>query len=239
MNDTTAKPLGVFNATIKLLSFRLSQSEFLQLDGRHLAFGLTCTWLVGVGRYWDHPNAKLLQYLGVGSVVYIFALSVFLWLLLWPLKPKNWRYRNLLTFISLVSLPAAFYAIPVERWFSFEIATKLNVWFLAIVATWRVALLIFYLKRMAELGFGELIVATFLPLTVIVFALLILNLEGAVFEIMAGIRRSRTANDAAYGVLFTLGLLSNFFLVPLLIAYAVITFQKWRKRRNSNQPQQE
>ncbi len=136
MNHITAKPLSVVTATLKLLTFRLSQSEFQQLDGSHLAFGLVCTWLVGIGRYWDHPNAKLLQHLGVGSVIYVFALSLFLWLLLWPLRPKNWRYRNLLTFISLVSPPAALYAIPVERWFSFETATELNVWFLAIVAIW-------------------------------------------------------------------------------------------------------
>ncbi len=239
MKDTTAKPLNVLRTTLSLLTFRLSKEEFLQLDGKHLAFGLVCTWLVGIGRYWDHPSAKLLQYLGVGSVIYIFVLSLFLWLVLWPLRPKNWSYRNLLTFISLVSPPAMLYAIPVERWFSFETAASLNVWFLAIVATWRVALLIFYLKRSAELESGELIVATFLPLTVIVFALLALNLEGAVFAIMAGIPESRTANDAAYGVLFVLGLLSYLFLIPLLIAYFVITFQRWRRRKNSSQSQQE
>ena len=231
MNNTTAKPLGVFSTTFKLLTFRLSQEEFLQLDGRHLAFGLACTWLVGIGRYWEHPSAKLLQYLGVGSVIYIFALSVFLWLLLWPLRPKNWRYRNLLTFISLVSLPAVFYAIPVERWFSFQTATNLNVWFLAIVAGWRVALLIFYLKRSGELRAGELFVATILPLMVIVLALAVLNLEGAVFEVMAGINRERTTNDAAYGWLFLLVILSYLFLLPLLLAYAVIVIQKWRKWR--------
>src|SRR3712207_7552248 len=45
-----------------------------------LAFGLACTWLVGVGRYWDNPRASLLQHLGVGSVVYVFALALLLWL---------------------------------------------------------------------------------------------------------------------------------------------------------------
>lgn len=233
MDNTTAKPLSVLSTTFKLLTFRLSQAEFLQLDGRHLAFGLICTWLVGIGRYWDHPSAKLLQYLGVGSVIYIFALSLFLWLLLWPLRPKNWSYRNLLTFISLVSLPAAFYAIPVERWFSFETATNLNVWFLAIVATWRVALLVFYLKRSGELSVGELFIAGVLPLTVIVFILVVLNLEGAVFEVMAGINRERTTNDAAYGLLFLFVMLSYLFILPLLIAYAVIIFQKWRRRKNN------
>jgi hypothetical protein len=119
--------------------------------------------------------------LGIGSVIYIFLLSSFLWLFIKPLKPQNWSYINLLTFISLVSPPALLYAIPVERWFSFETATKLNVWFLAIVAGWRVALLIFYLNRYGELDFGAVFVGTFLPLIVIVVTLTLLNLEGVVF----------------------------------------------------------
>ncbi len=201
------------------------------LGNRHLAFGLVSTWLVGIGRYWDHPNAKLLQYLGVGSVIYVFAMSLFIWLVLWPFRPKNWRYRNLLTFITLVSPPAVFYAIPVERWFSFETATNLNVWFLAIVASWRVALLIFYLRKNSELEAGVLFVGALLPLTVIVVVLTLLNLEGAVFEVMAGIRRTRTANDAAYGSLFLLALISHLLFFPLLIAYIGIVIQKWQKWR--------
>ena len=129
MNDTSAKPLSIFSTVFKLLTFRLSQSEFLQLDGRHLAFGLACTWLVGIGRFWDHPNAKLFQYLGLGSVAYVFALSVFLWLIIWPLRPDNWSFLNLLTFITLVSPPALLYAIPVEQWFQLETAARINLWF--------------------------------------------------------------------------------------------------------------
>ncbi len=233
MDTTTVQPLSVLTATFKLLTFRLSQAEFQKLDGRHLVFGLACTWLAGIGRYWDHPNAKLLQYLGAGSVIYVFALSLFLWLVLWPFRPKNWSYRNLLTFITLVSSPALLYAIPVERWFSFETAATLNVCFLAVVAGWRVALLIVYLRKNSELEAGVLFVATFLPLTVIVVALTLLNLEGAVFEVMAGIRRTRTANDAAYGWLFLLALISHLLFFPLLIAYIGIVIRKWRSWRES------
>jgi hypothetical protein len=184
-----------------------------------------------MGRYWDHPNAKLAQYLGIGSIVYIFVLSAFLWIFIKPLKPKDWSYFNLLTFISLVSPPALLYAIPGEKWFSFETATNLNIWFLAIVAGWRVALLIFYLNRYGELDFGAVFVGAFLPLIVIVVTLTVLNLEGVVFNLMAGINpRQRSANDAAFGVLVLLTLLSQLLVLPLLIAYIFMIVSRWKSR---------
>jgi len=50
----------------------------MELGGMHLMFGLLCAWLAGMGRYWDDPGAHLLQRLGVGSVIYVFALSFLL-----------------------------------------------------------------------------------------------------------------------------------------------------------------
>lgn len=221
----------LLRTVFRLLFFRITREELLLLSYKHLAFGVLCTWLVGMGRYWDHPNAKLAQYLGIGSIVYIFVLSAFLWIFIKPLKPKDWSYFNLLTFISLVSPPAALYAIPVEKWFSLETATSLNVWFLAIVAGWRVALLIFYLNRYGELDFGAVFVGTFLPLIVIVVTLTVLNLEGVVFKVMAGIDHSqRSANDAAFGVLVLLTLLSQLLVLPLLIAYIVMIVSRWKSR---------
>lgn len=133
------------------------------------------TWLVGIGRYWDHPNAELGQYLGLGSVIYIFLLSFFIWIIVYPLRKQHWHYFQIVTFVSLVSLPAILYAIPVERFMSLEAARKANVWFLQIVALWRVALLIVFLKRYAQLNIAETIVATLLPLTIIVAALTFLT----------------------------------------------------------------
>ncbi|HWN11147.1 MAG TPA: hypothetical protein VNO50_18050 [Pyrinomonadaceae bacterium] len=74
---------------IRLLTFRLTREEFLHFNYRHLAFGIACTWLVGIGRWWDDPGAHLLQHLGIGSIVYIFLLALLLWLIVWPLKPQN------------------------------------------------------------------------------------------------------------------------------------------------------
>jgi hypothetical protein len=126
MQDSPPTTSNIFRTAARLLTFRITQKEFLELGGRHLVFGLVCAWLAGMGRYWDDPGAHLLQRLGAGSVIYVFALSFFLWLLIWPLRPQNWSYRN---------VAAILYAIPVERWFTLRAATNINILFLAVVAT--------------------------------------------------------------------------------------------------------
>jgi hypothetical protein len=213
---TVSNPLGT---VIRLLTFRLTREEFFQLDHRHLALGVALTWVVGIGRWWDDPRANVLQHSGVGSVVYILLLSLMLWLVIWPLRPQRWSYRHVLTFVSLTSPPALLYAIPVERFTSLETARTLNVWFLATVAAWRVALLFFYLRRHAGLPVFSIVVAALLPMTFIVVTLTVLNLERAVFDVMGGLRGGGTANDRAYGVLVALTLISMLLFVPLLLSY--------------------
>jgi phage shock protein PspC (stress-responsive transcriptional regulator) len=221
LDENNQKPSdwkNVVATALRLLTFRSTREELRNLGTRHLVFGLVCTWLAGVGRYWDNERANLLQHLGVGSVVYVFALSLLLWLIVWPLRPKNWSYIHVCTFVSLVSPPAILYAIPVERVFSLQSAVDINVWFLAVVAAWRVALLFFYLARHAQLGWLKVIVASLLPLMLIVVALTLLNLERAVFSIMGGIAE-RTGNDGAYAVLLMLTILSFALFIPTLLCY--------------------
>lgn len=220
---------SVISTTWRLLTFRATRAELIHLTNKHLLFGLLCTWAVGIGRYWDNPRVGLLQHLGVGSVVYIFALAVLLWLLTWPLRPKHWTYFRVLTFISLVSPPAVLYAIPVQYFASLETANAVNGIFLAMVAAWRVALLIFFFARVAELNLASRLVATLLPLTLIVTALSILNLERVVFNLMGGFAE-RSPNDEAYTVLFLLSLLAFLLFVPLLLFYIALVINGWRKR---------
>ena len=54
-----------------VIFFRVSRTELIELATRHLAIGLACAWLVGIGRYWDNPRVGWLQHLGIGSVVYL------------------------------------------------------------------------------------------------------------------------------------------------------------------------
>lgn len=137
-----------------------------------------------------------------------------------PLKPRNWSYRNILLFVSLTSPPAILYAIPVERFMSLESAQLANVWFLAIVAAWRVALLFKYLMSVAKLSGLRVLVATVLPLTLIVSVLTALNLEHVVFKIMAGLEEhERSANDGAYIVLLLITWFSVMVSPILLVMY--------------------
>lgn len=205
----------------RVIFFRASQTEFKQLSSRHLLVGLVCTWLVGIGRYWDNPRVGWLQHLGVGSVVYLFILSLFLWLIIWPLRPRSWSYFRVLTFVSLVSPPAILYALPVEKFVSLDTANTVNAIFLAIVASWRVALLVFFLKRLGELDWFSIVVATLLPLTLIVVTLAVLNLDQVVFNIMGG-RHDPSPNDAAYGILVLLSWLSILLFIPLVLVYIII-----------------
>lgn len=221
--------LQIAKDTFRLLTFRLTREEFLAVGYQHLIFGLVCTWIVGIGRYWDNPQVGILQHLGIGSVVYIFLLAIFLLFFIAPLKAKDWSYFRFLTFISLVSPPAILYAIPVEKFTDLGTANAVNAWFLLIVAMWRVALLLFALIRFFSMDGISAVTATFLPLGLIVLVLAFLNLERAVFNIMGGMSAPSSANDAAYNVLLTIVLFAILFSPILLIIYIVLIVKAFRE----------
>lgn len=219
----------------RLLTFRRMGPGVRTHADAYLGFGLAMTWLAGIGRYWDNPRAELWQIAGLGSLAYVFSLALVLWLLILPLRARRWSYRNVLLFVCLTSPPALLYAIPVERFMSGEAALAANAWFLGIVASWRVALLLVFLKRDAGLRAWEAIVACLLPLALIVVSLALLNLEHVVFNLMSGIRaEDRSVNDAAYLVVLMLSYFS-FLASPLLaITYLWLVF---RRRQGLTRPQ--
>ena len=45
--------MHLFETLIELLSFKLTRDEMLNFNKRHFILGLTGTWIVGMGRYWD------------------------------------------------------------------------------------------------------------------------------------------------------------------------------------------
>lgn len=211
----------VLRTTGKFLFFRPIKPDLPRHTPLYLLIGIGSAWLAGLGRYWDHPNAAWWQYAGLGSVAYIFVLALVLYLLLLPLRLDNWTYSRVLTFVGLTAPPGILYAIPVERFLSLETAQSVNFWFLAIVASWRVALLWRFLRGPARLPGTAAFVALLLPLCLIIVTLTILNLEKAVFEIMAGLHgKERTPNDAAYQVMIMLSLLSTLASPFLLAGYA-------------------
>ncbi len=224
-------------AVFRTLSFRMTAREAERLENRHLLVGLACTWVVGIGRWWDDPKAGLVQHLGLGSVLYVFVLAALLWILVLPLCPERWSYRMVVTFVSLTSPPALLYAIPVERFFPIDVAGQINLWFLAVVAAWRVALLVRFLVSVPGVGKVKGVVVSFLPLAAIVASLTALNLHRVVFSIMGGIAESdRTAHDAAYSVLVSLTLLAVMALPVLLAAYLIaIGHGFWARRRRRDE----
>jgi hypothetical protein len=207
-----------------LLLFRPFKPAISEHWQGYLAWGLFTAWLAGVGRYWDHPNASWWQYAGLGSVAYVFVLALFLWAIIAPLRPRNWSFVGVLIFVTLTSLPALLYAMPVEMFMTMEGAQATNVIFLAIVATWRVALLAVFLRRAAGLTRSGVTVATLLPLTIIVTVLVALNLEQAVFDIMGG-NRQHTQNDTAYAILILISVFSVLASPIVLIAYGVMIYR--------------
>ena len=225
----TQSPFGirtVISDALRVLSFRRPSPAVDAHWKTYLAFGLLFTWLAGVGRYWDNPRALVWQQLGLGSVVYVFSLALVLWLLLLPLRPRLWSYKNVLLFITLTAPPALLYAIPVERFMSLGAAQAANAWFLGVVATWRVALLLWFLRRLAGLAWISVVVSALLPLALIVVALFALNLEHVVFELMAGIRpEQRSGNDLSYGIVTMLAILSVMAAPVLLVAYAWLAYR--------------
>ena len=219
-------------AILRTLSFRGTAAEVGRLGNRHLAVALACTWVVGIGRWWDDPKASLLQHLGLGSVVYVFVLAALLWLVIWPLAPRVLSYKTALTFVAMTSPPAILYAIPVERFLSLRVAGQLNLWFLAIVATWRVALLLRFLSSVPAVGTVKGIIVALLPLSAIVTALTALNLHRVVLSIMGGIAENeRSVHDDAYGVLLMLTVVSMMALPVLLLSYGASILHSWKLRK--------
>jgi hypothetical protein len=221
----------ILSDQFRLLSFRNPGPAIRDHWRAYLVFGLVCTWLAGIGRYWDNPKAHLWQHLGLGSIVYVFMLALLVYWLLKPLAPRNWSYRNVLLFVTLTALPALLYAIPVERFMSLKSAQSANAWFLGIVALWRVGLLFVFLRRVAGLGGLTIVVALLLPIVLIVVALTALNLEHVVFNIMSGIRQQdRTANDTAYEIVFMISMFSILAAPFLIVVYAWLAYKAWTRR---------
>ncbi len=219
------------------LQFLLFRSVRISVSAdfrRWFLYVLAVTWLVGVGRYWDHPSAEPWQYFGLGSVAYIFGLSTLLYFVVLPLRPSNWEYRGVLIFVGLTSLPAALYAVPVERFMDLVTAKSVNAWFLGLVAAWRVALLVRFLNKSARLSWSLVAIVAVMLLSGIVVTLSILNLEHVVFDIMAGIRdENASPNDLAYVIVLNLSFYSVLAFPVTFIAYVAACVRRIRSERRS------
>ena len=222
--------MSVIKTIARLLTFKLSREEILQFNRRHFIAGVIGTWVVGMGRYWDDTGASLLQHLGLGSVIYIFVLAAFIWLIIKPFFVENWSYFTVVTFIGLTSFPAILYAIPVEKFVDIRTANTMNVWFLAIVALWRLLLLNYFLKRFTKLSYFNIITVTLMPICLIISTLTALNLHRVVFKLMGGLI-DPNAHEDAYFILILLTGISAILLIPLLVFYGVGIYASYKVRQ--------
>jgi hypothetical protein len=90
---------------------------------------------------------------------------------------------------------------------------------------------VLYIARLGQLSIAARVIATLLPLTLIVTTLTALNLDRVVFDIMGGLGQSGTADDRAYGVLFLLSALSVLAFIPLLACYGILVLRAHKKPR--------
>lgn len=226
--------MSMVKTILQLLSFRLSREKMLEFNKRHFIAGLAGTWVVGMGRYWDDDKASLLQHLGLGSVIYIFVLAAFIWIIVKPFRVNEWNYFTVVTFIGLTSFPAILYAIPVEKFVSIGTANSINVWFLAIVAIWRLCLLHYFLKKFTRLSYGNIFTITLMPICLIISTLTALNLHRVVFNIMGGVREP-TPHDSSYFILMLLTAVSALLSLPLVIAYILGIYYSRKNVQNKEQ----
>jgi hypothetical protein len=186
-----------------------------------------------VGRWWDDPKAQLLQMLGLGSIIYVFVLTVLLWIVVRPLVAPDWKYFRIATLVMFTSPPALIYAIPVERYVDMDTAIGMNMIFLGVVATWRVSLYFRLLRRVARLDLFTTFITCLLPLMVIVATLFVLNLHRVVFQLMGGLREE-SPQEGAYMILFALTALSVYGVIPILVSYIVMMVIRRKQSRTAN-----
>jgi len=232
----------VIRQCFSFLTFRNVSFNLASYKATYLTFAIITAWIAGLGRYWDHPDAAWWQYAGLGSVAYIFIMAFVLWLVVLPLRPKNWSYTSVFIFVGLTSPLAWLYAVPVERFLSIEMAISVNLWFLGIVAAWRVVLFAFFIWRAAKLRYLRFVMAVLTPLAFVMLILSLFNLQHVTFEVMAGIDRPDLAEPVAsaaeapepHDMILTLGLISLKSFKYIVVGYIVAILIAARQRSKLN-----
>lgn len=180
----------------KFLTFRATPEIYDRIGPEHAVLGFASTWMVGIARNWDFPDAPDLARLGLGSVAYIFILSFVLFAMAWPISYEKRNYWHVLTGVSMTAAPGLVYGIPVEMFLSPEGAQGANLFFLLVVASWRVGLACHYLFKGCENGIREVLAILLLPISLIVIALVSTGRAGYVMQFMGGLRRDPSAPNA-------------------------------------------
>ncbi len=220
----------------RILTFRAKREELAQNALAVLAIAIVITWLVGIGRWWDDPRElPLFVRLGAGSVIYVFAMSLLLWILANPISKEKLPYWSFAAFVASTSLPGLVYAVPMEQWTDLSTASTYNVWALTFVSVYRVSLLFWFYLRVLKLNAGEALVVTGLPISAISIVLVSLGHGARVLDIMGGLRdrMSKTDMETIVGLI---GCLSWVIGPVLFIIYFGVAARVALERRSEKPP---
>ncbi len=167
---------------LRVLTFTASPEELLSIGKREYFFGLGLVWLAGMGRYWHDLHANWVSKTGFSGICYVVLLGTFLWILFALVGARNLKFGRLIIFICMTAPPALLYALPVEMVVPAFYAEWTNILSLLFVSIWRVALLVWFIRKTTELSPMRTGVAVFLPLSCIIC---ITALSGAVVSIFS------------------------------------------------------
>lgn len=194
--------------------------------------GLAFVLLAGVARDYDGEDLLARPY----WLALPFAASLVTSLLLYGLEqlvatPKPparvVSYRQFLALYWLTAPLAWLYALPVERWMSEGVAAEFNLWLLAIVATWRVFLMVrvFSVLFGVSAGFATTVVLFFADSVVAVASW---QVPIPIFNVMGGVRLTGSESVLLGSVLLTR--LVSVLLWPILLIVFVVSV--WRRRQD-------
>lgn len=220
--------LTILTDFLRFAFFRRLKGDVAKNWRAYLALGFAITWLVGIGRTWDFDAAPLWLRTGLPSVAYTIVLAAIIWGITLALKPARWSYRNVLLMVAMTAAPGFIYAIPVERLMAAEAARNVNLIFLLIVASWRMALYYRFLRDVALLPHAETIVAWLLPPALILAPLSVFGLLDAIMREMGGVRDHANPGEIPSDAAALIALLTLVGLPILLIAFVVLALRRRR-----------
>lgn len=162
---------------------------------------LALSWVILAALFRDYDHADLLRFPGWLAVPLLAStlLAGFFFVLLklnpdvraCPL-PNRIQFRRLLTCFWMTAPMAMIYAIPVERFLSPPEATRWNLTFLALVATWRVLLI----SRVISVLYGLSLFQALCPVMLLADSLaltIMVLIPIPVLQVMGGIRLSESS----------------------------------------------
>lgn len=186
-----------------------------------LALGIVGVVIAGIGRWWDDPEASLLQQYGVGSVVYSLLLALVVLASISPFNPKI-PYRAVLGMVCFTSLPALLYAIPVEKFMTATNATIYNAAALGIVATYRVSLLAWFHAKVVQIRWWQNVLAILFTISFIGAGVFIFGYAPKILETMGGMRYDDPVRNQVAKLGEGLSFFSLLAAPIVVVAYAIV-----------------